>query len=254
MKPIKFESDWEFNVLGIENFKKTGPRDAYFNFIRSNYSTLEGDIVESGVFRGRSLLATALLLKELKSSKKIYGFDSFGGFPPIYHKNDDVEAFLLLRDEGRISEEHYNAVVLNQKIKNFLSNVETNVATISNSSDFSDTSKDILLKKIEFLGLDNIIIVEGNFEDTMVSTSGPEKIFACMMDCDLYQSYLSTFNFVWPKLIKGGFIYLDEYFALKFPGGRMATDEFLKNKPHKLKSYKSSPSDLFERWFVTKTD
>ena len=71
---------------------------------------MEGDIVESGVFRRRSLLATAFLLKELGSSKLVYGYDSFKGFSPVYHENDDVEAFELLHDEGIISSEHFAAV------------------------------------------------------------------------------------------------------------------------------------------------
>ena len=146
MKSIKIEFDWQFNILGIENYKKPGPRDAYFNFIRSNHSSMDGDIVESGIFRGSSLIATALLLKDLKSPKKIYGYDSFSGFPPIYDQNDQIETFSLLHDQGRITEEHFKAVTLNYDLKNFLGNTTTNVEKISSSSDFSDTSKSLLLK------------------------------------------------------------------------------------------------------------
>jgi hypothetical protein len=35
----------------------------------------------------------ALMLKEIGSSKKVYGFDSFEGFPPVYHPNDDLRMF-----------------------------------------------------------------------------------------------------------------------------------------------------------------
>lgn len=42
---------------------------------------MPGDIVEAGVFQGHTLLATALLLRELGSDKKVVGFDSFTGFP-----------------------------------------------------------------------------------------------------------------------------------------------------------------------------
>ena len=44
----------------------------------------------------------------------------------------------------------------------------------------------------------------------------PKKVMAVLMDCDLYDSYMDTFNFVWSRLNNGGMIYLDEYYSLKF--------------------------------------
>ena len=55
--------------------------DAILKIIRENHTEILGDIVEAGVYRGNSLIAIGMLLKELGSSKKIYGFDSFSGFP-----------------------------------------------------------------------------------------------------------------------------------------------------------------------------
>lgn len=245
--------DHEFNVLDIENFRKNGPHDALYNFIRLNHSSMEGDIVESGVYRGRSLLAIALLLKELGSDKKVYGYDSFSGFPPVYHANDEFEVFSNLFAQGRISKQHYDAVQKNNVLKSQLVEQEVSLKNISKSNDFSKTSKQILEKKIEILELDNIVLVEGAFQDTMMPGTGPSQIFACMMDCDLYKSYIETFDFIWPKLVRGGMVYLDEYFSLKFPGARVATDEFLLNKPHNLQMNKISETDLFERWHVIKT-
>lgn len=112
---------------------------------------MEGDIVESGVFRRRSLLATAFLLKELGSSKLVYGYDSFKGFSPVYHENDDVEAFELLHDEGIISSEHFAAVQKNRTVTNELMEQKTNKTNISKSDDFSDTSKGLLEKNLNSL-------------------------------------------------------------------------------------------------------
>ena len=67
--------EWEFNKLDVENFNNPqGRLYNYFNFIKTNYKKLEGDIFEFGVFRGKSIIATALLLKSLGSNKKVYGF------------------------------------------------------------------------------------------------------------------------------------------------------------------------------------
>lgn len=80
---------------------------------------------------------------------------------------------------------------------------------------------------------------------------GISNIMAAVIDCDLYQSYLDTFAFVWPRLVDGGFIHLDEYYSLKFPGARLATDEFLQDKNAKLEMAQTKPGD-FERWFCRK--
>jgi hypothetical protein len=244
--------DWEFNTVEIYDYRKQGPFDFYFNYIRLNDKVFDGDIVESGVYRGKTLLGTALFLKEIGSTKKIYGFDSFSGFPPVYHKYDDISAFELLRTSNKISEQHYAAVKRNLQLKQKLSNVELNASSISKSSDFSNTSRAYIERKIELLGLDNIVLVEGPFSETMNSDALPNKIFCALFDCDLYKSYIDTFNFVWPRLNIGGLCQLDEYYSLKFPGGRIACDEFLKDKAHQLLSSDQNRFDEFERWAVLK--
>ena len=73
------KNHWEFNILQIYNCNLPGKLEGYFDFIKKHYKQLEGDICEVGVYRGFSILATALLLKELGSDKKVWGFDSFSG-------------------------------------------------------------------------------------------------------------------------------------------------------------------------------
>jgi len=81
---------------------------------------------------------------------------------------------------------------------------------------------------------------------------GPKEIMCGLMDCDLYQSYLETFHFVWPRLSIGGLIYLDEYYSLKFPGARIASDEFIQLNPEAvIHQFKTSPGE-FERWGIIK--
>ena len=69
---IKFEFDnWELDVLGIHNWRSNySAFKNYFEYIRKNHKKIEGDILEFGVFNGASLLATAIILKKLKSKKK----------------------------------------------------------------------------------------------------------------------------------------------------------------------------------------
>lgn len=249
---LKLVDDWEFNVLGVYNFRKPGPFSSLFNFVRDNHQRIEGDLVEAGVFRGSSLLGMALMLKELGSDKKIFGFDSFAGFPPVYHENDDLKRFEDLFRDGRISKEHIDAVRRNIEWRKAMSGVLMNSANISSSGDFSGTSLEFVRKKIETLGLDNIVLMDGVYSETMVASRvQPAKVMAALMDCDLYGSYIQTYEFVWPRLSSGGMIYLDEYYSLKFPGARMATDEFLQGKQARLEKAAQVVGD-FERWYVVK--
>lgn len=246
------EKEWEYNVLGVADHEKTGALRFYFDFVRSNYSFLEGDIVESGVYQGKSLLGMALMLKELGSDKKVYGFDSFSGFPPIYDYKDNFERFDELLSAGDITEDHYHDIKKNLEWRSQLSGSQVSPASISGSGDFSLTSRELIEKKMEILGLDNVVLIDGPFEDAMVDANGPEKIMCTLMDCDLYQSYVTTFKFVWPRLVEGGLIYLDEYYSLKFPGARIATNEFVES--HDDAELERFPSDSgeFERWGMWK--
>ncbi|MFN4164159.1 MAG: TylF/MycF/NovP-related O-methyltransferase [Ferrovibrio sp.] len=249
---IDLRDDWEFNVLGIYNYRKTGPFDVLFDFVRQNHKLIEGDIVEAGVYRGSSLIGLAMLLKELGSDKKVYGYDSFAGFPPIYDANDGLEKFEELHAQGRISRAHVEAVRRNMRWRQQLSGIPVNSSNVSSSGDFSGTSLAMVKKKIEIADLDNIVLVDGMFSETMVPTAPqPAKVMAVLMDCDLYQSYLDTFAFVWPRLSKNGMIYLDEYYSLKFPGAKIATDEFLQANGGELTMAPQKPGD-FERWYITK--
>jgi hypothetical protein len=249
---FKLEYEFEWNMLGIYNYNLFGKLSPYFDFLNNNLEK-EGDLFEAGVYRGSTLLSTALFLKEKKSNKTVYGYDTFKGFPPIYHVNDSVENFDMLLKNKKISSNHHNQFKSSISIHNFLKDKELSVKNLSFSGDFSNNSKDILERKIEFLGLDNITLVDGPFEETMTKKFlGPEKIIGGIIDCDLYSSYKTTLEYIWPKLMNMGEIYLDEYYSLKFPGGRIACDEFSQNNNSKL--LMKDVIGGFERWMIKKTN
>ena len=248
---IKLQNDWEFNILQIYNYKISGKLKGYFDFIRQNHNNLEGDVCEVGVYRGFSIIATALLLKELGSDKKVWGFDSFFGFPS-YHENDDLDKFKDLYANNSISEEHFQDYQLNIQLKEFMSDESISPSTISSSMDFSETSLSLLESKIAYLGLDNIVLVDGDYKQTMDKEKYTKtKFMSTLMDCDLYESHKIALPFVWDRMVKDGYMYLDEYYSLKFPGARIATDEFFLDKLEKPVMYKRKPMD-FERWHVIK--
>jgi len=251
---IKLSKNWEFNVLGIDNFNIQEKLTPYYDFIRKNHKLIEGDICEVGVYRGFSLLATAMLLKELGSNKKIWGFDSFEGFPE-YHDNDSLEKFNELYVNGIISEEHYLDFKRNQEFKEFVLKKNVDVKNISTSGDFSKNSLKDLEEKINFLELDNIKLIKGNFTDTMNDNLTEYKdisFFAGLIDCDLYKGYQSSLPFIYKRLKPGSYVFLDEYYSLKFPGARIATDEFFSLKLEKPFMHAKMSGD-FERWGFLKS-
>ena len=248
---MHLKNDWEFNVLQVYNYRLTGKLDGYFKFIRDNHSSLDGDVCEVGVYRGFSILATAMLLKELGSDKKVWGFDSFSGFPS-YHNNDDLSRFENLYVEGGINKDHYQDYLLNVKHKEFMCGKEVDPSTISTSTDFSETSLSLLKRKVDYLELDNIILIDGDYQHTMQSQNYCDtKFMAVLMDCDLYESHKTALPFVWERMLGGSYMYLDEYYSLKFPGARIATNEFFINEQEKPEMYLRKSMD-FERWFVRK--
>ena len=127
-----------------------------------------------------------------------------------------------------------------------------NPSNISTSEDFSNTSMTLLEKKIEYFKLDNIEIVDGDYKDTMrLDAPIDTKFMTVLMDCDLYKSHQLSLPFVWDRMPIGGYMFLDEYYSLKFPGARIATNEFFSDKLDKPEMYPRKPMD-FERWFVKK--
>ena len=244
---------WELGALNIYDYSNPGPLDIYFNFIKNNFKDLKGNIFEFGVFKGKSILATALLLKSLDCKKKVIGFDSFSGFPS-YNMKDELSQFKILFESKRISKEHYEDVLQNIKIRSLYLKEESNLnpKNISNSGDFSQCNYQVLQKKIEFLELDNIIIVKGSFEDSLNNLGNYGESMCCLIDCDLYDSYKYSLPKAWENTTKGGMIYLDEYYSLKFPGAKIAVDEFIKDKEINIKSESTNFDPNFLRSYIIK--
>jgi hypothetical protein len=250
-----------YNLMGVDEFyQDTNSRLRFwYDFIRNN-PDVDGDIFEFGVYRGSSLIAAALILKEISSDKKVYGFDSFSGFPS-YSQYDELECFYIYKDKY-FSDSFLNEYEKFLEVKQITSGQEKfDEISISTSGSFQgtsdldafETSKEAILQKIEFFGLDNIILVEGDFKDTVPDffASHNIKIHSANIDCDLYESYKVVLPFIYNNLISGGYAHLDEYFSFKYPGAKIACDEFFNEnnlKPIKNKSREGE----FERWYLTK--
>lgn len=248
----KLSEDWEFNTLSIYNYNRAGSFSGLFNFLESNLDK-PGDILEAGVFRGSSLLAIALFLKEKGSSKTVYGFDSWTGFPPVLRDEDNLEMFHELNHQGLISDDHLESHKKLVEIRSFMNGQAQSPLTLSTSGDFSGCSRQQLEAKIDFLGLDNIVLIQGPFDQTMcLKDFLGIKLIAAVIDADLYASYEVALPFIWQQLEPYGYVHLDEYYSLKFPGARIATDRFCSDQGITPLMHKPRRPGDFERWYLRK--
>jgi len=246
--------EFQINLLNIEDYSENSKSRLrfWFKHIKDNALNDDGDIFEFGVFKGSSLIAAAMILKEMGSKKKIFGFDSFEGFPGFSEK-DELENFYKYK--GKFFDEKFiKKFEKFKEIKKMITGLNNfDKISISSSGNFSETSYDEIQKKIEYLKLDNIKIIKGPFSETVKKffEKNEYKISSANLDCDLYDGYKICLPIIYNNLSKYGFIHLDEYYSFKYPGAKIACDEFFKEKNIKPLKNKTRKNE-FERWYITK--
>lgn len=170
-----------------------------------------GDYLEFGVCHGTSLNCMFQTLRELQIDHvRLFGFDSFQGFPAI--AAIDIENELQPGDCS--------------------SNIEsTSNLLTANGIDWSRT-----------------FLIKGWFSDTLtnsiITKHNIKKASIIMMDCDLYSSAKEALNFCIPLIKDTSIIFFDDWSRDWLIGERRAFDEFLKENPHfiaeEMDTYKRS--------------
>jgi hypothetical protein len=190
-------------ISGLTEFHRYGVskpielrRYAGFTSLLLLTNDIEGDIVECGVGRGKSLFYIGYLTYILKSKKRIFGFDSFEGFPEPTEED--------------------NSFRNPQKGDWSFANIEL----VKNRFYFADLA--------EFYE-SNVFLVKGFFSDT-IQENLPEVISFLHLDADLYQSTKDVIENAYLRLSKGAYVVFDEYDEPKWPGVKKAVDEFLFDK------------------------
>lgn len=170
----------------------------YFQRMFDIIKDTDGDVVECGVGRGNSLLYLALLVKDEMKGRKLWGFDSFEGFPEPSEQDRSSRA----PREG----EHSGVDV--SDIENLLINSGLDV---------------------NFL-YTQLSLVKGFFSESLSKYAG-DTIALLQLDVDLYDSYLTTLKYFYPRVAEGGVVLFDEYLGwndnIQFPGAQIAIDEYL---------------------------
>ena len=72
--------------------------------------------------------------------------------------------------------------------------------------------------------VDNIKYIIGKVEDTLKAGNIPEKVSLLRLDTDWYESTKIELEILFPRLVKGGVLIIDDYGH--FEGARKAVDEY----------------------------
>ena len=77
--------------------------------------------------------------------------------------------------------------------------------------------------------IDHIKFIKGDVRETLtIKKNLPEKISLLRLDTDFYESTKKELEILYPKLVRGGILIIDDYGF--FSGSKKAVDEFLEDK------------------------
>jgi hypothetical protein len=185
-----------------------------------------GNVVECGVFKGQSLALFYKLLETYcpgDSLKRIIGFDTFEGFVNL-HKNDGPKDASRAKFQGGWDS------------KDFLSTLQQTLDLMQQDSYLPR------LKRVE--------LVQGDVANTIpefVEKNPGLRISVLNLDLDLYEPTKVALKYLYPLVVNGGVVILDEYAMTGFPGESKAFDEYFgSSKPTLIKfPYTPTPGGYF---------
>jgi len=99
------------------------------------------------------------------------------------------------------------------------------------AGDFADTSQADLEARRDALGLTNLIVVRGRFEDTFPEIAASGVTFGLAhIDCDIYSAVKYAQEQVWPHMTKGGYVVYDDADAPTCIGATEAVEELIMDR------------------------
>jgi len=216
--PIPIEADKKIiKFINISSkFSMTGHARMHLlsqAILNTKKKRLEGDFVECGVWRGGNILLYKLLNDFYDLNKTIFAYDTFEGMT----EPEDIDM-----DFCGTSAKKY--LIANRKSEN-LNNVHC-FATIDR------VRKNIL----EYTNLENINFIVGPVEKTLlIKKNLPKKISVLRLDTDWYSSTKIELEILYPRLVDGGVLIIDDYGS--WQGSKKATDKYFFGKKKWLHVY-----------------
>ncbi len=204
------------------NFLKIAALIEVFSLVRD----LPGSIVECGVFRGQSLMLFRQLLEVNSpgdSLRKIIGFDTFSGFTSLDEKDGPPDVTRAKVVGGWDSSDFFP--ILQELI---------NIA-----------QTDSYMPRVN-----RVELVKGDVRETIpdyVRSTPGLRISLLNLDVDLYEPTLIALEHLYPRVVSGGVVIVDEYAMPGFPGESEALEEFFGSNMPNLKkfSFTATPGAYF---------
>jgi len=165
---------------------------------------IDGDIVETGVWKGGTLILVKKILEDCNVKKKIIGFDTF---EEGFQKPGELDKKIRygFKEKGNLYNKTFNYKKFEtSSLTNTLSNIRKNC-------------KDV----------EELYLIKGKIEDTL-EKENIKKISLLMLDTDYYESTKFALEKLYDKVSQNGIIYIDDYGNWK--GAKQAVDEFFKKK------------------------
>lgn len=210
--PSDFDRVTAETIRFVKPFTQTSPErisslcEAVRYVVRAQ---IPGDIVECGVWRGGSMMAVARTLIESGDTRRTLRlFDTFQGMSPPTSKDISVTgqtAESILREQDKDDPRSAWCAATLEDVQNGLS--------------------------LTGYPKDRIVYAKGKVEDT-IPRSAPETIAILRLDTDWYQSTKHELDHLFPRLVRGGVLIIDDYGHWR--GARQAVDEYLAESGTKL--------------------
>ena len=181
----------------MTNFERMWSLIQSFHHVRQE--SLVGDFVECGVWKGGNIILLKKLIEKFNLKKNIYGFDTFEGMvePSFYDVNYNNKSAKKMFDEHKKKDIGFAMCSLDDVNRNIKKNTKT----------------------------DNIFLIKGKVENTLKNKKKlPKKISILRLDTDFYESTKIELEILFPRLVKGGVLIVDDYGFWK--GAKKAVDEY----------------------------
>ena len=176
---------------------------------------LPGNVLEFGTFRGASLFTWTKFIEMFAPSDRhrlVFGFDSFAGLQN-FRPEDGADAV------GNVTTD-FNPMLFPGALKSTAFEIET-LCAMHNS--------DSLL-----LNANRTRVVSGDIRESLprfIAENPGLKVSLIHIDVDLYEPTKVALEQLWPLVVSGGVVVLDEYAFLEWPGETQGVDEFIASLP-----------------------
>ena len=196
----------------IEHLSLSSPPNKWsllqsLKYIKEN--NIDGDIVETGVYKGANLILINDFIKRYNLKKNIFAYDTYSGQPDPSELDHDLKGTSMIKKFNDFKKKNIIPVFCS------LEDVKTNI-----------------IKYSEY-DLNNFIFVKGKVEETLdIKKNLPSKISLLRLDTDFHDSIKKSLEILYPILSRGGVLIIDDYGHFK--GAKIAVDNFFKEQKNIL--------------------